>query len=98
MTSQEAAQATFAHPADAIPGRVLGARNATASAAPGAEGLRGALGSHYDLIILDLVMPELAGQVVLERLLASHPEQAVLVLSCLGGVASQVDCLGRGAQ
>jgi DNA-binding response OmpR family regulator len=112
MTSQEAAQATYAHPADAIParilvaddepgirafiGRALGAAGyATDFAATGAEALRRALGSHYDLIILD---PEMTGQVVLERLLASHPEQAVLVLSCLGDVASKVDCLERGAQ
>src|SRR5580658_3426800 len=115
MTSQEAAQATFAHPADAIPARILVADDepgirafigralaaagyATDFAATGAEALRRALGSHYDLIILDLVMPELAGQVVLERLLAARPDQAVPVLSCLGDVASKVECqIGRAS-
>ena len=71
---------------------------ATDSASTGTEGLRQALAGHYDLIILDLVMPELTGQVVLERLLAARPDQAVLVLSCLGDVASKVECLERGAQ
>ncbi|MGH3265014.1 MAG: response regulator transcription factor, partial [Trebonia sp.] len=52
----------------------------------------------YDLVILDLVMPDIAGQVILERLLAARPDQAVLVLSCLADVAAKVDCLERGAQ
>src|SRR6266851_5948756 len=49
----------------------------------GVEGLRQALGSGYDLIILDLVMPDMDGRIVLERLLSARPDQAVMVLSCL---------------
>jgi len=80
-------------------GRALAAAGYTADfAATGAQALQRALASHYDLVILDLVMPDMAGQVVLERLLATDPEQAVLVLSCLADVASKVDCLERGAQ
>jgi len=67
-------------------------------AATGTETLRRVHASRYDLIILDLLMPDLAGQVVLERILAARPDQAVLVLSCLADVAAKVDCLERGAQ
>ena len=115
MTSQEAAQATVAHPADATPARILiaddepgirafigralaSAGYVTDFAATGSQALRQALNSHYDLVILDLVMPAMTGQEVLERLLAARPDQAVLVLSCLGDVASKVECLERGAQ
>jgi DNA-binding response OmpR family regulator len=66
--------------------------------ATGTDALRRAQASHYDLIILDLVMPDMAGPVVLERLLAARPDQAVLVLSCLADVASKVECLEHGAQ
>jgi two-component system, OmpR family, response regulator len=80
-------------------GRALAAAGYTADfAGTGAQALEQALASHYDLVILDLVMPDMSGQMVLERLLATDPEQAVLVLSCLADVASKVDCLERGAQ
>jgi DNA-binding response OmpR family regulator len=79
-------------------GRALAAAGyATELADSGAEGLRRALQSRYDLVILDLVMPDLDGRQVLRKLLAGHPEQAVIVLSCVADVAAKVDCLERGA-
>jgi two-component system, OmpR family, response regulator len=80
-------------------GRALRAAGYAADfAATGAEALRRARTCHYDLVILDLVMPDMAGPVILERLLAARPDQAVLVLSCLADVSAKVDCLERGAQ
>jgi two-component system OmpR family response regulator len=67
-------------------------------AADGTQALKQALECHYDLIILDLVMPGMDGREVLDRFLAARPEQAVLVLSCVADVAAKVDCLERGAQ
>jgi two-component system, OmpR family, response regulator len=64
----------------------------------GAEGLQYALASHYDLVILDLLMPDLDGRQVLGTLLRACPQQAVIVLSCVADVAAKVDCLERGAQ
>jgi DNA-binding response OmpR family regulator len=79
-------------------GRALAAAGyATELADSGAEGLRRAMQSRYDLVILDLVMPDLDGRQVLRKLLAGHPEQVVIVLSCVADVAAKVDCLERGA-
>jgi DNA-binding response OmpR family regulator len=80
-------------------GRALAAAGyATEFADSGAEGLRRVLENRYDLVILDLVMPDLDGRQVLGQLLAKHPGQAVIVLSCVADVAAKVDCLERGAQ
>jgi DNA-binding response OmpR family regulator len=68
------------------------------SADSGAAGLRKALEGRYDLVILDLLMPGLDGTVVLCRLLAERPAQAVLVLSCLSATATKVACLEAGAE
>jgi two-component system OmpR family response regulator len=64
----------------------------------GADGLREAVARHYDLVILDLVMPGPDGRSVLAALRRERPSQAVLVLSCVSDVATKVDCLDLGAQ
>src|SRR5690349_946902 len=68
------------------------------AACSGAEGLRQAVAGDYDLIILDLIMPDMDGRVVLAQLLRERREQGVLVLSCLADVTTKVDCLELGAQ
>ncbi len=68
------------------------------SAIEGADGLALALSSHYDLVILDLVMPGLDGRGVLRELLSRKPSQAVLVLSALSDTATKVACLELGAE
>ena len=63
----------------------------------GAEGLRMALSTTYDLVVLDLVMPGLDGHAVLRRIMDAKPSQPVLILSALNDTASKVSCLERGA-
>ena len=68
------------------------------AACSGTEGLRLAVAGDYDLIILDLIMPDMDGRVFLAQLLRERREQGVLVLSCLADVTTKVDCLELGAQ
>ena len=77
---------------------LLAARYAVDSVGTGADGLKYAKSNGYDLVLLDLVMPDLDGQVVLRQLLAARPEQAVLVISCLTDVTTKVTCLDLGAR
>ena len=64
----------------------------------GTEGLRLVQARDYDLVILDLIMPDIDGRLVLAQVLRERREQAVLVLSCLADVTTKVDCLELGAQ
>ncbi len=50
----------------------------------GAEGLREALSGQYSVILLDLIMPELDGFTLLERLQEQSIRSPVIVLSNLG--------------
>ena len=51
-----------------------------------------------DLVILDLIMPEMDGRAVLAEILKVRPDQAVLVLSCSCDVSTKVECLDLGAR
>jgi two-component system copper resistance phosphate regulon response regulator CusR len=52
---------------------------------------------HYDLVLLDLLLPGADGFEVLERTLRARPTQEVLVLSALSDVESKVKCFEFGA-
>lgn len=79
--------------------RALVAEGFEVETAPGGEaGLRAFLERDFDLIVLDLLMPEMDGLTVLRRALEHRPEQPVLVLSALGDTASKVEALELGAE
>jgi DNA-binding response OmpR family regulator len=68
------------------------------TAAGGRDGLKLGLSRPYDLVILDLIMPDVDGHEVLRRLLEHRPTQPVLVLSALNDTVSKVRSLDRGAE
>ncbi len=78
--------------------RLLSAANYQVTAAStGSKGLREAKTGRYDLIILDLMLPDLSGETVLDQLLAARPESKVLVLSAVSDIARRVGVLDNGA-
>jgi DNA-binding response OmpR family regulator len=67
------------------------------TASDGIQGLRLACSESFDLVILDLLLPDLPGTAVLSAMLERRPEQRVIVLSAVGDTESRVTCLERGA-
>jgi len=66
-------------------------------AASGALGQKMAMSGRYDVIILDLLMPDLDGTSVLRHVVDRRPDQPIIILSALGDPDSKVDCLDLGA-
>jgi two-component system copper resistance phosphate regulon response regulator CusR len=67
------------------------------TATDGTSGLDLATAYHYDLIILDLMLPEMSGTEILRRLRRKDTNVPVLVLSARDGVADKVGHLELGA-
>lgn len=49
------------------------------------------------LVLLDLTMPHLSGQELLERIVEEHPDVAVIVLSGMNQIETAVNCMRHGA-
>src|SRR5215475_3401803 len=69
-----------------------------ADAADGVRLARSGGPATYDLVILDLIMPDMDGRAVLAEILRSHPVQAVLILSCTADPVTKAECLDLGAK
>jgi DNA-binding response OmpR family regulator len=66
-------------------------------AADGRTGLDLATNYHYDLVILDLMLPVIDGSEVLRRLRNANPQLPVLVLTARDGLAEKISHLEAGA-
>ncbi len=67
------------------------------TAATGAEALVAARRRAHDLILLDLMLPDMTGAEVLTGLLAGNPAARVLVLSAVSEIDRRVQILDMGA-
>jgi DNA-binding response OmpR family regulator len=66
-------------------------------AATGAQAVAASRSGTFDLIVLDLVLPDMSGIHVLETLLAERPDSRVIVISAVHLVDARVDVLETGA-
>jgi DNA-binding NtrC family response regulator len=64
---------------------------------PALDLANGPRGEQINLILLDLVMPDMGGIEVLGKLRATHPELPVIVLTAKGGIDSAVEAMRAGA-
>ena len=53
--------------------------------------------SHYDVILLDLMMPKLSGLEVLPQLKEKHPDTAVIVITGYATVEHSIEAMKKGA-
>lgn len=66
-------------------------------AGDGREGLLAALGSEYDAVVLDIMLPGMNGYKVVERMRAAEIWTPVLMLTAKDGPYDQVDAFDLGA-
>ena len=67
------------------------------SAGDGAEALRRAAASRYDLVVLDLLLPSMNGLAVLTELRRAQPELPVVILSARADLATKLRGFALGA-
>jgi len=67
------------------------------SAVDGAEALRRVGGAHYDLVVLDLLLPHVNGLTVLSELRRTQPELPVVILSARADLATKLRGFALGA-
>jgi DNA-binding response OmpR family regulator len=70
---------------------------AVATAEDGSSGLASALGGSHDLVILDLLLPELNGLELLKRLRSRRPHLPVLILSARSDLQTKLRGFDLGA-
>jgi DNA-binding NtrC family response regulator len=63
----------------------------------GTEGLRKLEGTAYDLVLLDLMMPDISGMDVLRQVRLSDSETPIFMITAYGSVEAAVDALKLGA-
>lgn len=67
------------------------------TAADGVEGLNKALNAHYDLVLLDVMMPKMNGYDVCKNIRKSKPEMPVLLLTAKGTINDKTTGFNSGA-
>lgn len=72
---------------------LTGAGYDVVTAATGTEGLERAIAESCDLVVLDLMLPDLSGEDVMRVLLANDPETRILVLSSASAPQRRIQVL-----
>lgn len=73
------------------------AHYAVSIAGDGEQAVREITENHYDLILLDLMMPNLSGFDVLAQVKADHPETVVIIITGYATLEHSVEAMKKGA-
>jgi DNA-binding NtrC family response regulator len=63
----------------------------------GQEGIVRAAQGRWDVILLDLKMPDISGMEVLARIHGAHPEQPVIIITGYATIQTSIEAIKRGA-
>ena len=69
----------------------------TFSATTGQEGLDTLAKEEIDLVLLDLMLPDLSGAEVLKKIRATDPEQVVVVITAFSSIEGAIEAMRQGA-
>jgi DNA-binding response OmpR family regulator len=67
-------------------------------ATDGRDGMRAALAGDADLVLLDLMLPDVSGEQILRRLREERPELPIIVLTAKDAISDRVSNLEAGAE
>ncbi len=77
---------------------ILKSNDYEVTAALGGEaGIRELESDYYDLVLTDLIMPEVSGMEVLDHLIAKSPKTMCIILTGHGSIKSSVEAIKKGA-
>ena len=68
-----------------------------ALASEGAQGLAKIKERHYDIILVDLMMPVLSGFDVLSQVRENHPDTVVIVITGYATIEHSIEAMKKGA-
>lgn len=77
--------------------RILQAAYTVDTAPTGKQGLEKYTNNHYDIVLLDVQLPEMSGPQVLEQIMRINPDQAVVIMTAHGGTDLAEQLMIQGA-
>jgi DNA-binding NtrC family response regulator len=63
----------------------------------GQEGVARAIDGRWDVILLDLKMPDISGMEALAKIRGAHPEQPVIIITGYATIQASIEAIKRGA-
>jgi len=63
----------------------------------GHDGVAKAAERHWDIVLLDLLMPDLPGMEVLARIHAGRPDQTIIIITGYATIQTSIEAIKRGA-